>query len=132
MFKHADRVLVHNRTRMDHAFEGRTGTFFEYATNGYARLHLDGDPSTATVLVHPESVEHLAPCGCSSLDPRSGCDYIKRVLEKQEAFKCDRCGEQHELKICKAEGCDPHPHLVCPGWSGMCCYGGSEFAKGQM
>lgn len=81
MFKHADQVSIHNKTRLDHAFEGRMGTFLEYTSSGYARIHLDGDPPTATVLVHPESVEHWAPCGCSSLDPRSGCDYVKRALD---------------------------------------------------
>ena len=51
------RVLVHNKSRMDHAFEGRTGTYIETVSNGYLRLHLDGEQPTQTVLVHPESVE---------------------------------------------------------------------------
>ena len=51
------RILVNNKSRMDHAFQGRTGTAIELTSNGYLRAHLDGDFQTQTVLVHPESVE---------------------------------------------------------------------------
>ena len=54
------RILVNNKSRMDHAFQGRTGTAIELTSNGYLRAHLDGDFQTQTVLVHPESVEFTA------------------------------------------------------------------------
>jgi ribosomal protein L21E len=51
------RVLINNKSRMDHAFQGRTGTAIELTSHGYMRIHLDGDQETQRVLVHPESVE---------------------------------------------------------------------------
>ena len=54
------RVRVHNKSRLDHAFEGKHGSVVNPVTNphGYVRIQLDGEPST--VLVHPESVEREA------------------------------------------------------------------------
>lgn len=54
-----DKVWIHNKSRMDYAFQDRIGTFVETTSNGYARVHLDGDSPTMRVLVHPESIEVL-------------------------------------------------------------------------
>lgn len=51
-----DKVWIHNKSRMDYAFQDRIGTFVETTSNGYARVHLDGDLPTMRVLVHPESL----------------------------------------------------------------------------
>lgn len=52
------RVLINNRSRLDHAFQGKTGTVVNPRTsNGFTRVHLDGEPETMTILVHPESLE---------------------------------------------------------------------------
>jgi hypothetical protein len=58
--KSEDKVLVTNKSRLDHAFNGRTGKVIYYPTsNGFAKLHLDGDLPTQTVMVHPESCKLL-------------------------------------------------------------------------
>ena len=56
------RIIVHNKTRLDHAFEGKHGTFIEMTRpHGFMRIHLDDDRPTANVLVHPESVQEEQP-----------------------------------------------------------------------
>lgn len=57
--KNGDRVKVASPVgKEDKTFEGKTGTFVEYTKpHGFARLHLDGEPETMRVLVHPESVK---------------------------------------------------------------------------
>ena len=50
------RVCVHDRTRSDHAFEGRTGRFVNMV-GAFARLHLDCDFAGQFVQVYPKNVE---------------------------------------------------------------------------
>lgn len=55
------RVYIHDRSRPDHAFEGRVGEFLgivSFTGIGFAaRLHLEGEPKTMKVIVNAESIE---------------------------------------------------------------------------
>ena len=56
--EHCDKIRIKHRPGPgDEEFAGRMGTFYEYVNNGFARIHLDGDPMDSRVLVHPESVD---------------------------------------------------------------------------
>ncbi len=66
MVKVGDRIRVHNRNRLDHAAEGRTGTVIGIARMGYGemvRVNLDPLPNWKRDnledkwLIHPESIE---------------------------------------------------------------------------
>lgn len=46
---------------------------------------------------------------------------------------CKRCGKPKMDDVCNAEACaGDEPHLACEGWGGSCCYGGAEYARGQL